>query len=226
MRHNPLSRPPGMSCSRWTTCCGSYVGTPTRKGALGCDVRRLFFDEDLRHWFTNIDVSLLRSRYWSRSVPYLHSDSDLDSIGGIEDEVLWYRCDCLNDDGTVCGQSFRPKTALATHIRFKRSGTHGLRSSISMFCLKITFAWWRCAYPIPPHPHHPAPPPLLPTPPPPHPPHPPPPPPPSPPPPPPLRIPRPCRNTKLSEEHAVGRISFRKNNLGWRSIDVLNSTFQ
>ena len=88
MRHNPLSRPPGMSCSRWTTCCGSYVGTPTRKSALGCDVRRLFFDEDLKHRFTNIDVSLLRSRYWSRSVPYLHSDSDLDSIGGV-DAIVW-----------------------------------------------------------------------------------------------------------------------------------------
>eukprot|EP00434_Breviolum_minutum_P031879 symbB.v1.2.028194.t1/scaffold2897.1/size67685/5 len=93
---------------------------------LQSDLSKLF--SEFKTDFLYVDVSEFRAKYFSISIPppgwVPEADLEPPDVEPVDDN-LPYECECLLDDGTICGRKFATLQQLATHVRRFKAGNHG-----------------------------------------------------------------------------------------------------
>ena len=93
--------------------------------SLSGDFHRLVFNEEVSNLF--LDLNIRQIAQWWFHEKQSHSpydDSEVDSVV-YEDDRDVFVCDCLNDDGSVCGKVFYSSSSLWQHVRHTKQGNHG-----------------------------------------------------------------------------------------------------
>lgn len=96
------------------------------------NMRKLFFDVEVREEFVRIDLAEIKSSYFNRPPShlkgYLPSDNDPEHV----DEQDLFVCAIEDDQGHICGHGFRTRAALSAHQRSSTSPRHGIRSILKL----------------------------------------------------------------------------------------------